>query len=30
MREGKVTAAFATSDNAKARELIGSGALASA
>ena len=30
MREGKVTAAFATSDNARARELIGSGALASA
>jgi hypothetical protein len=30
MREGKVTAAFATSDNAKARELIGSGALATA
>jgi hypothetical protein len=30
MREGKVTAALATSDNAKARELIGSGALATA
>jgi hypothetical protein len=30
MREGKVTAAFATSDNARARELIGSGALATA
>ena len=30
MREGKVTAAFATSDNARARELIGSGALTTA
>jgi hypothetical protein len=30
MREGKVTAAFATSNNVKARELIGSGALATA
>ncbi len=30
MREGKVTIALATSDNAKARDLIGSGALASA
>jgi hypothetical protein len=30
MREGKVTAALATSDNARARELIGAGALATA
>ena len=30
MREGKVTVAFATSDNVRARELIGSGTLATA
>lgn len=30
MREGKVSVAFATSDNARARELIGSGLLATA